>query len=53
MIFQEGRELHLFQYVDRGSVQYIGEMACVGTREGRGPDREGTDRNIIIFELES
>jgi 5-methylcytosine-specific restriction protein A len=49
---RDGRELHLFEYIDRGRVRYVGRMAIVGTHEQRGSDREGNDRNVIIFELE-
>lgn len=48
----EERELHLFNYIERGKVQYIGKMACVGTHEQRGLDKDGNERNIIVFELE-
>ena len=49
---QDGKDLHLFRYVDRGKVRYEGQMACVGTHEQRGSDKEGNDRKVIIFELE-
>lgn len=47
----DGKDLHLFKYDRPGYVQYVGQMVCAGFRERRGPDIEGTDRRIIVFEL--
>jgi len=47
----DGKDLHLFEYVNKGQVRYVGQMACTGFQERRGPDIDGTDRRIIVFEL--
>jgi 5-methylcytosine-specific restriction protein A len=46
-----GEDLHLFEYVGRGKVRYIGQMVCTGFQERRGKDVEGKDRRVIVFEL--
>jgi 5-methylcytosine-specific restriction protein A len=48
-----GKDLHLFEYIGkkRGYVQYIGQMVCIGYHFGEGTDRDGNNRQIIIFEL--
>jgi 5-methylcytosine-specific restriction protein A len=48
---QNGKDIHLFEYVDRGRVRYIGQMVCSGYRERKAPDRDGNIRRIIVFEL--
>lgn len=48
---QNGKDLHLFESVRTGHVQYIGQMICTGHRKSRGPDMDGHDRAIIVFEL--
>jgi len=47
----DGKDLYLFEYVDKGKVRYVGQMACTGFQERRGPDVDGNDRRIIVFEL--
>ncbi len=49
----DGKEIHLFENGGKGYVRYVGEMVCTGYREVRGPDVEGDDRRVIIFELGS
>lgn len=49
----DGRDLHLFEYIRTGYVRYIGQMQCIGYHVRRGPDRNGNDRQIIVFELVS
>ena len=46
-----GKALHLFENDSKGYVRYVGEMVCAGFREIRGPDLDGNDRRVIIFEL--
>jgi len=48
---ENGKDLHLFEYVRRGYVRYTGQMICTGFHERRGPDRNGHDRRVIVFEL--
>lgn len=49
---KNGMEIHLFKYVDRGTVVYEDRMVCIGINERIGPDLEGNNRKVIIFELE-
>jgi 5-methylcytosine-specific restriction protein A len=46
-----GKDLHLFEYIRSGHVRYIGQMVCTGFHERHGPDLDGLDRRIIVFEL--
>ena len=48
---EAGKQLHLFEYVKRAHVRYIGEAQCVGHHIEERPDREGNTRNAIIFHL--
>lgn len=48
---QDGKDLHLFNYTERGHVCYVGQMVCTGYQERRGPDVEGSIRRVIVFEL--
>jgi len=48
---EDGKDLHLFGYVGRGFVRYIGQMVCIGYDYQLGPDRDGRMRQMIIFEL--
>jgi 5-methylcytosine-specific restriction protein A len=48
---EDGKDLHLFEYVRTGFVRYIGQMVFIGYREGKGLDREGALRKVLIFEL--
>ena len=47
-----GKDIHLFEksYPDR-LVRYLGQYVCTDWERGRGPDREGNDRELIIFHL--
>ena len=47
----DGKDLHLFEYVQRGRVRYVGQMICTGFQERQAPDREGNNRRVIVFEL--
>jgi 5-methylcytosine-specific restriction protein A len=46
-----GEDIHLFRYVGRGIVEYIGQMVCQGYRSARRPDRHNHLRRAIVFEL--
>lgn len=45
------KKLHLFEYVRKAHVRYIGEALCVDHHIEQRPDREGNTRNAIIFHL--
>lgn len=44
------KNIYLFEDVGLG-VRYIGEMAYVRHHIRRGPDKDGIDRSVIVFEL--
>lgn len=46
-----GKDLHLFMYLKKGYVRYIGQMICTGYQERRGPDIDGNERKVLVFEL--
>lgn len=46
-----GKDVHLFEYVDRGIVRYVGQMVCVGFERRPAPDIDGNERSAIVFEL--
>lgn len=49
---RDGRALHLFESLGKGMGQkYVGEFTYVDHCFQRGPDREGNDRQIIVFHL--
>ena len=48
-----GKDIYLFENDGNGYVRYVGEMVCTGFREVRGPDVDGNDRRVIVFELTS
>ncbi|MBI5670365.1 MAG: HNH endonuclease [Chloroflexi bacterium] len=45
------KELHLFEYVNRGYVRYIGQMMYRGFQYRKGRDINGNERKVIVFEL--
>ncbi len=47
----DGRELHLFRQTRKGHVAYIGQMVCKDYAIRRGRDRNGNERDIIVFDL--
>jgi 5-methylcytosine-specific restriction protein A len=49
---KEGKDLHLFEAIGRGMVRYVGSAVCLGYREEAAPDRNGTPRKAIVFELD-
>jgi 5-methylcytosine-specific restriction protein A len=46
-----GKDLHLFSYVKKGVVWYVGQMLCTGYNYQDGPDAQGKRRQMIVFEL--
>jgi 5-methylcytosine-specific restriction enzyme A len=48
---QAGKEIHLFEYVGRGMVQYVGEAYYIGHQTRVAPDRNNVPRQAIVFEL--
>lgn len=48
---QDGKDIHLFEYVDRGLVRYVGQMIVTGCQERTGVDTAGRQRHTIVFEL--
>jgi 5-methylcytosine-specific restriction protein A len=46
-----GKDIHLFTDAGGVYVRYMGQIVCVGHHEQRGPDVDGNERQIIIFEL--
>jgi 5-methylcytosine-specific restriction protein A len=49
---QDGKDLLLFEALGkRKPVRYIGTFACAGWEERRGPDKDGNDRKVIVFQL--
>ncbi len=49
----DGKDIHLFENDSNGNVRYVGEMVCTGFCEVRGPDIDGNDRRVLVFELTS
>jgi 5-methylcytosine-specific restriction protein A len=47
-----GRAMHLFQYVEPGRVRYMGEATYLDHHMQTAPDREGNQRQAIVFELD-
>lgn len=48
---QDGKDIHLFEYVDRGLVRYVAQMIVTGYQERTGVDTAGHQRHTIVFEL--
>jgi 5-methylcytosine-specific restriction enzyme A len=47
-----GRTLHLFEAQGKGKgYRYLGEYVCANYEFRTGPDREGSNRKIIVFHL--
>lgn len=45
------KDLHLFEYIRKGYVRYVGQMIYTGFRELHRPDIDGKLRKIIVFEF--
>lgn len=49
---QDGRALHLFESLGKGKRhRYLGEFVLANHSIRRGPDRNGSERDIIVFHL--
>ncbi len=49
---ETGRALYLFKALGKGLGQrYIGEFTCASHEWRTGPDKRGTDRKIVVFNL--
>jgi 5-methylcytosine-specific restriction protein A len=48
---REGKTLHLFEYVERGTVRYHGTAQCLGYHRAFALDRDKNPRQAIVFEL--
>jgi len=49
---EAGKHLHLFEYVEKGRVRYVGPCQCLDYHRQQAPDRDGNLRQAIVFELE-
>jgi len=47
----EGKDLHLFEYAQRGQVRYVGQVVYTGFQYRLAPDVDGNGRRAIVFEL--
>jgi 5-methylcytosine-specific restriction protein A len=47
----EHKDIHLFEYVQPGSVRYLGQMICSGYNYRQAPDMNNNPRTVIVFEL--
>lgn len=47
-----GKELHLFETVRTGEIEYRGEATCLGHHRETAPDKNGNPRRAIVFELD-
>lgn len=47
----DGSSLHLFEGAEKTFVRYIGEAELVSYHKAIGPDINGYDRKVIVFEL--
>jgi 5-methylcytosine-specific restriction protein A len=47
----DGKDLHLFKYVQPGRVRYMGQMVYIDHYERPARDREGKERRVIVFKL--
>jgi 5-methylcytosine-specific restriction enzyme A len=48
---KDGKDVHLFEYVESGLVRYVGQMIVTGYHERPGTDGTGNQRHTIVFEL--
>lgn len=48
---ENGKALHLFEAVGRGSVEYVGQMAYTDHETRHGRDVTGNIRKVIVFVL--
>jgi 5-methylcytosine-specific restriction protein A len=48
---ENGKTIHLFEEAQRSHVQYLGQATYLGYHTSRAPDKDGNDRQVIVFEL--
>lgn len=48
---ESGKDLLLFASDPSGLYRFIDQMVCTGYRMDKGPDREGAERDEIVFQL--
>lgn len=50
---EQHKDLHLFSYdgMKKGFVRYLGQMICTGASSATAPDKNGKQRNVIVFHL--
>lgn len=48
---ENGRTIHLFEYVQTADVKYLGELSYVGHHYALAPDANGQVRRVIVFEF--
>lgn len=44
------KQLLLFKQIKKGHVEFVGEMQYAGDQIRRGPDKNGREREVIVFE---
>ena len=47
-----GKAIHVFEYIRKAYVRYIGSAECLGYHEEDRPDREGNNRTAFVFHLD-
>jgi 5-methylcytosine-specific restriction enzyme A len=47
------KELHVFDTIKDGRRRYLGQFVYLGHHENLAPDKNGNQRRVIVFELES
>ena len=50
---QDGKDLYLFEYIDRGIVRFVDQMVCIGYELRASQDVENKLRRAIVFKLVS
>jgi len=48
---ENGKDLHLFEYVEQGKVRYVDQLVYTGFLNHEAPDLDGNLRTAIVFEL--
>ena len=42
----DGKDIHLFRYVRKAFVEYVGQFVCTGSHDRRAPDVHGNDHRV-------
>ena len=48
---QDGKDILMFETLGGGQIRFLGEFVCCGYEFEQAPDREGDQRQAIVFEL--